>query len=91
MRWHYQEEQGADGWRSTAAVAERRFGTAADSYRQSSLSDPDEWVRYRSLVTLAELPGSDDWGLVRGLANSDRSETVRSRAEDLLTEQSAQP
>jgi hypothetical protein len=55
------------------------------------LSDPDEWVRYRSLVTLAELPGSDDWGLVRGLANSDRSETVRSRAEDLLTEQSAQP
>lgn len=90
MRWHYQEEQGADGWRSIAAGAVRGFGTVADSYLRSSLSDPDEWVRYWSLVTLTELPGFDDWDLVQELANSDRSATVRCRAEDILTERSAQ-
>lgn len=91
MRWHYQEEQGADGWRSIAAGAVRGFGPVADSYLRSSLSDSDEWVRYWSLVTLTELPSFDDWDLVQELADSDRSATVRSRADNILTKRLAQP
>lgn len=87
MRWDYEEEHHADGWRSIAATGVRGFGHEAESYLRLALSSPDEWVRYWSLVTLTELEGFDDWGLVREFAKNDTSEVVRSRAEDELRRQ----
>lgn len=84
MRWDYEEEQDADGWRSIAAGGVLGFGRRAEDQLRSALSDSDEWVRYWALVTLARLDGFEDWELVRELAYSDKSENMRSRAQDEL-------
>lgn len=89
--WNYNEELAADSWRNTAAGAVKRFGPAAESYLRSSLSDPDKWVRYWSLVTLAELEGFEDWEMVRQLAAADQSDVVRAQARQILKNRTVAP
>lgn len=89
--WNYNEELAADSWRSTVAGAVRRFGPAAESCLRSSLSDPDEWVRYWSLVTLVELEGFEDWEMVRRLAGADQSDVVRAQARQILKNRTVAP
>lgn len=89
--WNYNEELAADSWRSTVAGAVRRFGPGAESYLRSSLSDPDKWVRYWSLVTLVELEGFEDWEMVRQLAGADQSDVVRAQARQILKNRTVAP